>query len=120
MAFRIIVLAIGEAGVALAALISPYFGLLVLLFMVFARPQDDRPNVVELHIPLVLTCALLLGTFARLGTIGAQFWKSLKRLRLIFLYIALMFLSAAANSFTPPSVARLQDFLTVACLCFRH
>src|SRR5690242_7167534 len=116
MLFRIVVVVIAEIAAAVGAVAYPYFGLLALLFMTFGRPQEDRPNVVALHIPLVLVLSIAAGTFGRLGTVVPVFLAGLKRLRMIMIFFALMMISALA-SYTPLAAARLDEFTTVICLC---
>src|SRR5579871_5552378 len=86
MLFRIAVVLAGEIVAAIGALVRPYLGLLFLLFLVFARPEDDRPNVAELHVPMVITLAVLAGTVARLGSIGPDLRRAVKQLKLVLLY----------------------------------
>jgi O-antigen ligase len=112
-----LIVLIGEIAGGIVALVKPYLGLLCLLFLVFGRPQDDRPNVVALHVPLVITLAVLVGTVARLGTMKEYLVRACKQLWLVWLYFGLMIVSAAANGFTMQSTDRLNDFSTVIVLC---
>src|SRR6266849_1120969 len=107
MPFRIIVIVVAEIAAAIGAAVYPYFGLLALLFMTFGRPQDDRPNVVALHVPLVLVISIAVGTFARLSEVMPAFLSGLKRLRLILVFFALMIVSAVL-AYTPLAAARLD------------
>ena len=116
MPFRIVVVVIAEIAAVIGTLAYPYFGLLALLFMTFGRPQEDRPNVVALHIPLVLVLSIAAGTLGRLGTVMPAFVAGLKRIYIILIFFALMTISALA-SYTPLAAARLDEFTTVICLC---
>lgn len=116
MPFRIIIAVIAEIGAIVGTIAYPYFGLLALLFMTFGRPQEDRPNIIALHIPLVLVLSIAAGTLGRLGTLMPIFLVGLKRLRMILIFFALMTISAVV-SYTPLAAARLDEFTTVICLC---
>ncbi|HLH07358.1 MAG TPA: O-antigen ligase family protein [Terriglobales bacterium] len=116
MPFRIIVVLIGEIGGAIAATISPYLGVLMLLFLNFGRPQDDRPNVEPLHIPMVFTLAVSVGLLFRLAGSMPDFFAALKKLRIILLFYALMLVSGILH-WTELSKNRLDDFSTLMCFC---
>jgi O-antigen ligase len=116
MPFRIVVVVIAEVAAAIGAAIFPYLGLLALLFMTFGRPQDDRPNVEALHIPLVLVISIILGTLIRSRSSIPEFWAGAKRLWIMLVLYALIALSAFAN-YTPLSRSRLDEFTAVVCLC---
>src|ERR1700674_54182 len=94
---RIIVVLIGEIGAALVAVVYPYFVLLELLFFTMGRPQDDRPNVVALHIPMVLVIAIGIGCLARLDSVVGPFMAGIKRLWIILVLYGLIALSAMNN-----------------------
>ena len=116
MPFRIVLVLIGEIGAAILALIRPYFGLLCLVFVTFGRPQGDRPNIVALHVPMVLVLSIAVGTLIRMGSVTSAFLAALKRLWLILVFFGLMGFSAAA-SYTPYAAGRLDEFTTVIFLC---
>ena len=46
MPLRIIVVLLGEIAGAIGAVVYPYLGLLLILFITLGRPQGDRPNIV--------------------------------------------------------------------------
>ena len=116
MPFRIIVVLLGAIGGAITAAVSPYLGLLMLLFLNFGRPQDDRPNVEPLHIPMTITIAVLVGVLFRLGRSMPAFLAAVKKLRIILLFYVLMLASAALH-WTELSANRVSDFTTLMCLC---
>ena len=116
MPFRIIVVLLGAIGGAITAAVSPYLGLLMLLFLNFGRPQDDRPNVEPLHIPMTITVAVLVGVLFRLGRSMPAFLAAVKKLRIILLFYVLMVASAALH-WTELSSNRVSDFTTLMCLC---
>ena len=96
----------------------PYLGFLFFLCWTILRPQDDRPNVAELHYPMVLLLCVLLGTvpkmakdrnFSALLVIG--------RLFLVLVYFFLMFASAVATGYTPHSSFRISEFVVVILVC---
>src|SRR6202035_5274570 len=113
---RIIAVLIREIGAALIAVIYPSFGLLELLFFTIGRPQDDRPNVAPLHIPMVLVIAIGIGCLIRLPSIVGPFMAGIKRLWIILLLYVFIALSAM-NNWTQWSSSRLYDFTTVVWLC---
>jgi O-antigen ligase len=113
---RIIAVLIGEIGAALIAVVYPSYGLLELLFFTIGRPQDDRPNVAPLHIPMVLVIAIGIGCLIRLPSILGPFMAGIKRLWIILLLYALIALSAM-NNWTQWSSNRLYEFTTVVWLC---
>jgi O-antigen ligase len=116
MPFRIIIVLLGAIGGAITAAVSPYLGLLMLLFLNFGRPQDDRPNVEPLHIPMTITVAVLIGVLFRLGRSMPAFLAAINKLRIILLFYTLLVASAALH-WTELSANRLSDFTTLMCLC---
>lgn len=118
MPLRIAVLVIGEIVASVATLVKPWWGVLALLFLIFARPQDDRPNMADLHIPLVLTAAALLATASRLPILRFQVGRALKRTALMFAYFLIMVLSAAVHGMTPESSNRLEQFAPAVAMFF--
>ena len=65
MLFRIKALLGVEIVMAGLVLSNPYIGTMILLLLLFTRPQDDRPNMQELHIPMVMTICILLSLVTR-------------------------------------------------------
>src|SRR5882724_10157696 len=105
MPFRILVVLLGGIGAAIAAVAYPFLGLLAMLFLNFGRPQDDRPNIAVLHIPMMITIAVLIGTVLRVGSIGPALVSGIKRLKIVFLLFAL-FVTSALNNWTALSSNR--------------
>src|SRR5690242_7576517 len=97
MPFRILVVLLGGIGAALAAVAYPFVGLLAMLFLNFGRPQDDRPNIIALHLPMMITVAVLIGTALRLGSTIKPMLSGLKQLKVVFLLLALFVVSALNN-----------------------
>src|ERR1700759_1939540 len=97
MEFRIIVVLIGAVAGAITAAVSPYLGLLMLLFLNFGRPQDDRPNVEVLHVPMAITVAVLVGLFFRAGKSMPAILSAIKELKVVMFFYALMVLSAITH-----------------------
>jgi O-antigen ligase len=116
MPFRIVVVLIGAICGAITSAIFPFLGLLQLLFLVFGRPQDDRPNVAPLHIPLMIVSVILLGLIFRADTSLTRILYSLKRLWVFLVLYALMVLSAF-NNWTVLSHGQLDDFSPLVVLC---
>ncbi len=110
MPLRIAILVIGETVASIATLVKPWWGILALLFLIFARPQDDRPNMADLHIPLALTAAALLATAARLPALRFRVGRALKRTAVMIAYFLIMVLSAATHGMTAESSDRLEQF----------
>src|SRR5438270_13802180 len=106
MPFRIVVVLLGAVGTAIAAAAYPFFGLLTLLFLTFGRPQDDRPNIAPLHIPMMIVLAIVVGTFFRAASTFPTMLAGAKRLKLMIFLFALMFVSAL-NTWTEASSNRL-------------
>lgn len=117
MPLRIAVLVSFEAAAFLGTLFRPWWGILMLLVLIFARPQDDRPNMAQLHIPMVLATAAVLATGARLTDMRKKIWESLKQNRVLIVYFLLMCLSAAFNGLTEESSNRIDQFSTATVLC---
>jgi putative inorganic carbon (HCO3(-)) transporter len=116
MPFRIVVVLIIEIAGAVGAAGYPYLGLLALLFVTFGRPQDDRPNVTDLHIPMILVISITVGMLMRLSSSAPAVLAAIKRLKIILVLYALMVISAL-NNWTELSKSRLYDFTTVIFLC---
>ena len=117
MSFRILVLLGGAIATAIAGAIYPFVGLLALEFLTFGRPQDDRPNVEVLHIPLIIVVSIILGLLPRIGTYGPGLIAGLKRIWLMLALYAVLLGSALANGWTILSRNRLYDFGTIVFLC---
>ena len=116
MPFRIIIVLIGAIGGAITAAVSPYLGLLMLVFLNFGRPQDDRPNVEPLHIPMMITVAVLVGLILRAGKYMPAFLAALRTLKLILLFYLVMVVSALTH-WTELSKNRVDDFTALMCFC---
>jgi len=116
MPFRIVVVLIGAVLTAIGAAVYPYFGLLTLLFLTFGRPQDDRPNIAVLHIPMLMLVVVVVGMVARIGTSAPALFAAVKRLRIMLALYALMAFSTLSHS-TLLSKNRLFDFSSLICLC---
>ncbi len=116
MPFRIIVILITAIVGAITAAIYPFIGLLQLVFLVFGRPQDDRPNVEPLHIPLMITVAILVGMVFRAGVSLPAVVSGVKRLWIMFVLYILIALSTF-NNWTVLSKGSLDEFTTLILFC---
>ena len=112
---RIVAVLIGGISAVVIAVAYPYFGLLELLFLTMGRPQDDRPNVAALHIPMMLVIAIGFGCLLRLGSVVGPFMVGVRRLWTILLLYGLIACSAV-NNWTALSSNRVYDFTTVVWL----
>lgn len=117
MPFRIQVLIVFEICAALGTLIRPYWGFLFLILLTFVRPQDDRPNMAQLHIPMVMTLAVLVATVSRPGLLLGRLGFTLRKLGLFIALYALMILASLINGLTPYSAYQIDDTLTVLLVC---
>ena len=111
MLFRIKVLLGLEIVMAGVVLSNPYIGTMILLLLLFTRPQDDRPNMQELHIPMVMTISILLSIVARFGKNFASAQRALFGMVLPILYLVLMWVSALINGYPMVSQAEIQTML---------
>ena len=116
MPFRIIVVLIGAIGGAITAAVSPYLGLLMLVFLNFGRPQDDRPNVEPLHIPMMITVAVLVGLVFHAGKYMPALLTAVRKLKIFLLFYVVMIVSALSH-WTDLSKNRVDDFTTLMCFC---
>ncbi len=102
------------AGVCIT---QPFFGTLFLVLLVFTRPQDDRPNMVQLHYQGVIFLSVLLGTLCRFDLVQARVGRAFRGVRLMFLLLVIMWLSAMANGYTPQSAYQVGEFATLTLFC---
>lgn len=117
MLFRIQVLLGFEIVTAMVVLANPFLGTLILLLLLLMRPQDDRPNMQQLHFPLVMTMCIVIGTLSRLGRVIVAGHRAVSSLGLPMLYFVLMYISALANGYTMISREELQSmFVTLITL----
>jgi O-antigen ligase len=118
MPFRILVALGFEVVAAVGTVVMPYLGFLFFLAWTILRPQDDRPNVAELHYPMVLLLSVLLGTVPKMAKDqGFSILHAVRRLYLILLFFFLMFVSAVATGYTPHSSYRVNEFFVVVLTC---
>jgi putative inorganic carbon (hco3(-)) transporter len=117
MLFRVQVVLAGEILAVIGTLIRPYWGLLLLIFCTFVRPQDDRPNIQPLHIEEAITVAVLVATAFRPLVFLPRGSSIFRELRWFLILLVLMFVSALVNGWTDSSVDQLQDSVTVLIVC---
>jgi len=117
MLFRVQVVLAGEILAVIGTLIRPYWGLLLLIFCTFVRPQDDRPNIQPLHIEEAITVAVLVATAIRPSVFLPRRLFTFREVRWFLVLFALMSLSALANGWTDSSVDQLYDSLTILIVC---
>ena len=117
MPFRILVVLINVGWTALVSVFYPYFGVLILVYLNFGRPQDDRPNIEPYHIPMIMVIAVLLGTVFRIGSASKPMLAGIKRLWLVCILYLLYGLSALAN-WTALSSNRVYEISILMMLCF--
>src|SRR6266436_419631 len=109
MLFRVLVVLTGAIGVGIAAIIYPFFGLLALVVLNFARPQDDRPNILALRIPMVMLIAVMVGILFRFQSILPALIDGIKRMRIMLLLAALITVSVVVN-YSEQAWSGLNDF----------
>lgn len=117
MPFRILVVIGGAIATAILGAVYPFGGLLALEFLTFGRPQDDRPNVEVLHIPLIIVVSVVVGLLPRLGTYGPGLISGVRRIWIMLALYGLLLASALVNGWTFLSRNRLYDFGTIVFLC---
>ena len=110
---RILFLVGFECFAAAACITQPFFGTLFLLLLVFTRPQDDRPNMIQLHYQGVIFLSVLIGTLCRLYLVHSRIGRAFRGLRAMFLVLAIMWLSAMVNGYTPSSAYQVSEFATL-------
>src|SRR4051794_21104760 len=114
---RILFLLGFECFAAAACMTQPFFGTLFLLLLVFTRPQDDRPNMGQLHYQGVIFLSVLIGTLCRLYLVQPRIGRAFRGLRGMFLILAIMWLSAIFNGYTPSSAYQVSEFATLTLFC---
>jgi putative inorganic carbon (hco3(-)) transporter len=114
---RILFLACFEMIAAVVCVAQPFLGTLFVLLLVFTRPQDDRPNMRELHFPFVVMCCTILGTISKGLVIPRRMADLVKGLLLMLVYIAWMWICAMMNGYTPASSYLLGEFWTYVIFC---
>jgi O-antigen ligase len=117
MLFRIQVLLVFEIAAAIVTLARPFWGLLLLNLLVFVRPQDDRPNMAQLHMPMVIMIAVAVATIGRIDFFSERRAFAVRGVRLLTILFFLMFVSSFLNGWTLVSRAQLEDTLSVMFLC---
>jgi O-antigen ligase len=113
MLFRIQVLLGVECVAAVGTLIRPFWGLLFLILLTFTRPQDDRPNMMALHIPMAITWSLIVATVFRPGFFMERLGSAVRRLALYAGLCIFLGCAALANGYTVYSQAQLEDSITL-------
>jgi O-antigen ligase len=107
-----------EIFAVVGTLAFPYLGFLFFVFWTILRPQDDRPNVQELHYPMVLLFAVLASTVPRMSTDPSfSLARTVGKVSLIVIYFILMVVSAVATGYTPNSAFRVHEFFVVVLTC---
>src|ERR1039458_5432190 len=98
-------------------LFRPDWGSLYLVLLLITRPQDDRPNMQDLHFPMVMTLALAFSTMLRFTTRSAQMGAAVRAMAVPLAYFFAMIVSAIANGYTPASQQELVTmFVTLVTL----
>jgi O-antigen ligase len=113
MLFRIQVVLACEICAAFGTLFRPFWGMLVLIFITFMGPSSDRPNLVPLHIPMVITVAVLVATVSRLEYFRQRIGVAARQLRLYTLFCVLLLLSGIASGWSGFSDYQVQDSFTL-------
>lgn len=91
---------------------KPTVGLLFFLCLIFIRPQDDRPNFAELHLPYLMVAALTVLYFMRAAVTHRMVPQS--RLVLPFiLLISWITVSAIFGAAPAESFEKLQDLIVI-------
>ena len=117
MPFRIVVVLGFVIFLAVCALVRPYLGVLFMIVWIIARPQDDRPNVGQLHVPLVLSLTAIVSTVLRFSTLSKFATVRVMRVWAIGIYFVLIWLSATVNPtyFSDRAVGWFQPII-VTCI----
>ncbi len=118
MPFRILVALAFEIFAAVGTFAAPYFGFLFFVFFTILRPQDDRPNIQQLHYPMVLLLTVLASTIPRMAK-DSEFslFRAMGKISLILAYFAIMICSAVATGYTGASAYRIHEFFVVVLIC---
>jgi len=114
---RIIALLVVEIAVCIGTLFRPFYGVLFLLLLIFIRPQDDRPNMQELHYPAFVMGAIIVSTLLRQPQIQKRLTSVLSCLAPFIVILALMWISGRVNGYTPESAFQITEFLTNLIFC---
>src|SRR3954454_9618340 len=114
---RILFLLGVECFAAAACITQPVFGTLFLLLLVFTRPQDDRPNMIQLHYQGVIFLSVLIGTLCRLYLEQSRIGRAFRGVRAMFLVLAIMWLSSMMNGDTPRSAYKVSKFAALTLFC---
>jgi O-antigen ligase len=117
MLFRIQVVLVCEILAAVGTLFWPDWGLILLVFFTFVRPQDDRPNVAPLHIQGAITWAVVAATAFRPAVIGRRLGFAVRELALFIALFVLMCMSAIVSGWTVYSADQLNDSVTILVVC---
>jgi O-antigen ligase len=114
MPFRILILLVFEVCAAIGSAVFPYWGFLLLMLLTYTRLMDDRPNAQVLHIPLVITAAVIVGTVVRLASVSGRLRLVWKECWLFLVLLLWMIVATAATSFTPESVLQIDETFSVS------
>ena len=98
-------------------IIQPFLGTLLLLFLVFTRPQDDRPNMSQLHYQGVIFLSVLIGTLCRFYLVQPRVGRAIRGIGMMFLMLVIMWISAVASGYTPRSAYQVSEFATLTLFC---
>jgi O-antigen ligase len=99
--------------------LNPFYGLMIYIFLLFARPQDFVPGLERLRIVLVLAVLILLSFFFRkMATREPIAIFSSRRQILMFLLLLIVPLSNIVNLHLRSAWDGLVEFLTAFLLFF--
>ena len=118
MPFRIMVALAFEIFAVIGTLAFPYVGFVFFVFWTVLRPQDDRPNVQDLHYPMVLLLSVLASTVPRMAKDSDfSISRTIGKLSPVIFYFMIMLVSAVANGYTADSAFRIHEFFVVELTC---
>ncbi|MBI3563134.1 MAG: O-antigen ligase family protein [Gammaproteobacteria bacterium] len=108
MPLKIILVVILTILIVVISIRKPVIGLFFYLALVFIRPQDDRPNIADLHLPYMMMIALVVLYFIKLNKTHPLVPKT----RLITPYLYFFFAMSISAYFGVESLSGFDDWKT--------
>jgi O-antigen ligase len=87
------------------------------MVLVFVRPQDDRPNMADLHMPMVIMLAMIVATICRPSILMVRWGFVFRKLGLLIALLAVVIIAAFFNGYTIYSQDQIANCAAVLVVC---